>query len=64
MVQLIRPARLADLYATSSDVASLPPALRAQLLARIRQICREFPETLELPRLSVVHLCFRETGGC
>jgi SAM-dependent methyltransferase len=62
MVQAIRSARLADLYATSSDVASLPPAPRLELLARIREICREFPETLELPRLSVVQLCFRETG--
>lgn len=62
MVQVIRSARLADLYATSSDVASLPAAVRLDLLAQIREICRELPEMLELPRVSMVQLCFRETG--
>jgi hypothetical protein len=52
-------ARLADLYATSSDVASLPPASRRTLLARIREISRGLPEGLELPARSVVDLCFR-----
>jgi SAM-dependent methyltransferase len=61
MVHVIRSARLADLYATSSDVASLPAPLRTDLLARIREICRELPEVLESPCFSMVHLCFRET---
>jgi SAM-dependent methyltransferase len=52
-------ARLADLYATSSDIASLPPASRVTLLARIREISLGFPEALELPARSVVDLCFR-----
>jgi SAM-dependent methyltransferase len=52
-------ARLADLYATSSDIASLPPASRMTLLARIREISRGLPEDLELPARSVVDLCFR-----
>jgi len=51
--------RLADLYATSSDIASLPPGRRAELLARIRYISRGLPEHLELPARSVVDLCFR-----
>jgi SAM-dependent methyltransferase len=51
--------RLADLYATSSDIASLPPASRVELLARIREISRGLPKDLELPARSVVDLCFR-----
>ena len=51
--------RLADLYATSSDIASLPPGRRAELLARIQYISRGLPEHLELPARSVVDLCFR-----
>ena len=52
-------ARLADLYATSSDIASLPPAIRGELLARIERIARDLPERLELPGRSVVDLCVR-----
>jgi SAM-dependent methyltransferase len=55
----LRSARLADLYATSSDIASLPPASRLKLLARIREISLGLPEGLELPARSVVDLCFR-----
>jgi SAM-dependent methyltransferase len=55
----LRSARLADLYATSSDIASLPPASRLTLLARIREISLGLPEGLELPARSVVDLCFR-----
>ncbi|HEX6581731.1 MAG TPA: class I SAM-dependent methyltransferase [Actinomycetota bacterium] len=51
-------ARLADLYATSSDVVSLPPESREGLLARIREIARTLPEMLELPGKTVVDLCF------
>jgi SAM-dependent methyltransferase len=50
-------ARLADLYATSSDVASLPEATRDELLERIRDIARGLPERLELPSRTVVDLC-------
>src|SRR5204862_1765826 len=42
-------ARLADLYATSSDVASLPPHERAGLLERIGEVSRELPEMLRFP---------------
>lgn len=52
-------ARLADLYATSSDIASLSPESRAKLLDRIREISRGLPAGLELPARSVVDLCFR-----
>ncbi len=60
---VVPSARLADLYATSSDVASLPSEVRADLLARIREISRSLPEVLELPARSVVDLCFREVDG-
>jgi SAM-dependent methyltransferase len=53
-------SRLADLYATSSDVASLPEDDRAELLARVRELSRELPETLQLSGRTVVDLCRRE----
>jgi SAM-dependent methyltransferase len=53
----IASGRIADLYATSSDVASLPPATRDALLDRIRELCLEQPPTLELAGRSVVDLC-------
>jgi SAM-dependent methyltransferase len=59
MTHVIPSDRLADLYATSSDVASLPAAARAVLLDRIRQLSRGLPEILRLPARSVVDLCFR-----
>lgn len=52
-------ARLADLYATFSDVISLPAPTRAWLLDRIRQASRGLPETLHLPQRTVVDLCVR-----
>jgi SAM-dependent methyltransferase len=52
--------RLADLYATSSDVASLPAKERSDVLARVRDLARELPEVLELPGRSVVDLRFRD----
>jgi ubiquinone/menaquinone biosynthesis C-methylase UbiE len=52
-------SRLADLYATSSDIASLPPASRVELIDRIREIARGLPADLELPARSVVDLCSR-----
>ena len=41
----ITAARLADLYATSSDVASMPEPVRRVLLDRVRRLSRELPET-------------------
>ncbi len=55
---VVPSARLADLYATSSDIASLASDVRADLLAHIRGITRSLPEVLEIPARSVVDLCF------
>jgi SAM-dependent methyltransferase len=52
-------ARLADLYATFSDVVSLPAPRRAWLLDRIEHLSGELPETLQLPVRTVVDLCVR-----
>jgi SAM-dependent methyltransferase len=52
-------ARLADLYATSSDVVSLPPPTREWLLDRISELSRGLPRTLRLPGRTVVDLCTR-----
>jgi SAM-dependent methyltransferase len=52
-------ARLADLYATSSDVVSLPASTRAWLLNRISELSRGLPRTLRLPGRTVVDLCTR-----
>jgi hypothetical protein len=60
---VVPSARLADLYATSSDVASLPSDVRADLLARIRGIAQSLPEVLEFPARSVVDLCFRPASS-
>ena len=57
---VVPSARLADLYATSSDVASIEEPDRSALLARIRDRSRELPETLELPIRSVVDLYGRD----
>ncbi len=56
-------ARLADLFATSSDIASLPEPQRSRLLARIGELAAELPETLELAERSDVHLWFRDGSG-
>jgi SAM-dependent methyltransferase len=53
-------SRLADLYATSSDVASMPPETRDELLDRIRELARGFPDVLQLPGRTVVDLCVRD----
>jgi SAM-dependent methyltransferase len=52
-------ARLADLYATFSDVISMPAPTRAWLLDRIKQLSRGLPEELHLPGRTVVDLCVR-----
>jgi len=60
---VVPSARLADLYATSSDVASLPFTVRTNVLERIRKISSGLPEVLEFPSRSVVDMCFRELNG-
>ena len=55
-LHVLPATRLADLYATSSDVASLPEATRNELLERIRDLAHSLPETLELPSRTVVDL--------
>jgi SAM-dependent methyltransferase len=62
-INVIPSARLADLYATSSDVASLPRETRDPLLGRIRELSRGLPETLHLPGRTVVDLCVRNEDG-
>jgi hypothetical protein len=56
---VVPAARLADLYATSSDIVSLPPETRDALLERIRELSRGLPETLHLPGRTVVDICAR-----
>jgi SAM-dependent methyltransferase len=51
--------RVADLYATSSDIASLPPDVRSKLLVQIAELAAALPETLELRERSDVMLSFR-----
>lgn len=66
VTHVIASARLADLYATSSDVASMPPSDRDRLLAEIGLLAKELPETLHLSARTVVDLCVRsedETGA-
>jgi SAM-dependent methyltransferase len=59
VTHVIPSARLADLYATSSDVSSLPADVRVDLLDRIRKLSRSLPEMLQLPARTVVDLCMR-----
>lgn len=56
----IASSRIADLYATSSDVASLTAAARIALLDRIRELSREQPPMMHLDGRSVVDLCSRD----
>jgi SAM-dependent methyltransferase len=56
-------ARLADLFATSSDIASLPEPRRGRLLERIGELAADLPETLELAERSDVQLWFRDGAG-
>lgn len=60
MTHVLPSARLADLYATSSDVASLPAEARSALLDLIREVAAGLPEVLELPARSDIDLCRRE----
>jgi len=56
---VVPAARLADLYATSSDIVSMPAGTRDALLDRIRELSGALPETLHLPQRTVVDLCVR-----
>jgi SAM-dependent methyltransferase len=56
---VVPAARLVDLYATSSDIVSMPGPTRDALLDRIRQLSRALPETLNLAQRTVVDLCVR-----
>jgi SAM-dependent methyltransferase len=59
VTHVLPSARLADLYATSSDVASLPDPVRKDLLDRIRRLSQGLPDKLDLPARTVVDLCQR-----
>ena len=59
----VASARIADLYATSSDVASLPSAAREALLDRVRELSRGQPPLLHLAGRSVVDVCCRGENG-
>jgi SAM-dependent methyltransferase len=61
VTHVVPSARLADLYATSSDVASLPAPVRTDLLDRIRLLSSALPDVLHLPTRSVVDLCPRRS---
>jgi SAM-dependent methyltransferase len=68
LAHTIPAARLADLYATSSDIASLPHPVRDEVIARIRRASGGLPEILTLSYRTVVDLCARPltippTGG-
>jgi SAM-dependent methyltransferase len=56
-------ARVADLFATGSDIASLPEPKRSRLLDRIEELAADLPETLELAERSDVQLWFRDGSG-
>ena len=56
---VIPSSRVADLYATSSDIASLQPNVRSDLLGRITGLATGLPETLELAERSEVHFAVR-----
>jgi hypothetical protein len=62
MTHIIPSERLGDLYATSSDVGSLPVAARADLLDRIRRLSRGLPKIFRPPARSAIDLCFAAVG--
>jgi SAM-dependent methyltransferase len=51
--------RYVDLYATSSDIASLPDDQRSALLAEIARLADALPESLDLLAESEVDFCLR-----
>jgi len=56
---VIPSQRYVDLYATSSDIAALPDRERVDLLAEMRSLADELPETLDLLAQSEVDVCLR-----
>lgn len=60
MTKLEPSERLADLWATSSDVASMPGPARSELLDRIRALSRALPPTVDLAFRTVVDRCVRQ----
>jgi SAM-dependent methyltransferase len=59
VTHVVPSGRLADLYATSSPVASMSPSDRETLLSTIADLARGLPETLRLPSRTVVDRCSR-----
>jgi SAM-dependent methyltransferase len=59
LTHVLPSSRLADLWATSSDVASLPLPARTELLERVRRLARGLPGTLRLPARTVVDISHR-----
>jgi SAM-dependent methyltransferase len=59
LVHEVPSARLADLYATSSDIASMRSPERERLLGEIGSLVRSLPDILRLPSRTVVDLCRR-----
>ena len=57
LTHTLSSARLADLYATSSNVASLDASIRSELLDRVRELSSQLPETLRLPAKTFVDRC-------
>jgi SAM-dependent methyltransferase len=60
LVHAVPSSRLADLYATSSDVASLSTPTRTELLDAVRELSAHLPATLNLPMRTVVDRCRSE----
>jgi SAM-dependent methyltransferase len=58
-MHVVPSARLADLYATSSDIGAMASADRRALLDEIAELARALPETLRLPSRTVVDRCSR-----
>jgi SAM-dependent methyltransferase len=56
---VIPSRRYVDLFATSSHIAALPDRERLDLLAEMRSIADELPETLDLLAQSDVDVCLR-----
>jgi SAM-dependent methyltransferase len=56
---VIPSRRYVDLYATSSDIAALPERERVSLLAEMKSLADELPETIDLLAQSEVDVCLR-----
>jgi SAM-dependent methyltransferase len=60
LTHVVPSGRLADLYATSSDIGAMAPGERMALLEEIAALARALPETLRMPSRTVVDLTRRE----